>query len=101
MSKRRVYLPSETNLALYPATSLIKCSCGVLFPARAESTHDEDDPNLCLPCNRRSWSRLINGDQPVATTPDTKTIVDVSEIDFDLISDSDVGSVVPIWRPRR
>lgn len=75
MSKRRVYLPSETHLALYPPRDLIKCACGVLFSRRPESTHDEDDDDRCLPCNRRSWSRLLNDNRPIENKGEVVSMV--------------------------
>ena len=64
----RPYKPSETHLALHPPSTLITCPCGVKFAARAEpmtGVTGEDDPDLCLTCNRARWSRLWNGNRPV------------------------------------
>ena len=63
---RPTYKPSETHEALHPQAGVRKCSC-VLFTERAPSV--EDDPLLCLRCNRQAWSRLF-----VPATPEPKVI---------------------------
>lgn len=55
MKPRRI---SETEQALYPVRELKLCSCGVTFPVRPPV--EGDDPELCLHCNRSSWSRLFS-----------------------------------------
>lgn len=53
------YNPTETHLELYPDTdSLIKCKCGVFFKPRTQNAQG-DSPKKCLPCNRKSWSKLF------------------------------------------
>lgn len=118
MSKRRrgnIYTPSETHLALHPPRELISCPCGITFVARVSISPDidsEDDPKLCLSCNRRAWSRLWNDNQPVAveveidSDNDSESELDTEEasrLAFDLTSDSDIGEVVSMIerRPRR
>lgn len=56
--KRRSYAPTETDLALNPKRLIFKCSCGVSFADRGERNSDEDDPEKCLTCNRKAWSKL-------------------------------------------
>lgn len=68
MSRRRGYVPSETDLTLYPPRVLIDCPCGVRFSPHHKSLPDaegEDDPKLCLTCNRAKWSRLWNNNRPI------------------------------------
>lgn len=113
MSRKRIYLPSETDLALHPPRTLIDCPCGVRFEARVSTSPDsdsEDDPNLCLTCNRKSWSRLWNDNQPVAIpgthleTAARETIAEIqeaTELAFNLTSDSDIGEVISIKRGKR
>jgi hypothetical protein len=62
MRQKRPYAPTETHNALYPKADLAKCSCGVLF-VRSLQGSEEDDPDKCLPCNRRNWSRLFKNYQ--------------------------------------
>lgn len=66
---KRIYIPSETHHALYPAQAMSTCvECGVRFVLRSTIPHldsGDDDPEKCLSCNRRSWSRLFNNNQPV------------------------------------
>lgn len=54
--KRKPYTPSETHLILNPPPDCRVCSCGVKFVVRPEN--HEDDPDLCLTCNRKEWSKL-------------------------------------------
>lgn len=69
--KRKPYEPSETHLALHPPQSIAVCKCGVKFAVRPTADSDtatadtDDDPKLCLTCNRKSWSRLWNNNRPV------------------------------------
>lgn len=132
MSKRRVYLPSETHLALYPSSVRILCPCGVRFEPRSSPLPDmdsEDDPKLCLTCNRAQWSRLWNGNQPVDSSVDNSIDSSVNtasdaradnkfdsawfndhgydkaseDHSFEFVSDNDIGEVVSMIdrRPRR
>ncbi len=96
--RKRVYLPSETHLHLYPPNELIKCSCGVRFHSRPDNDHGEDDPALCLPCNRKSWSRLLNGNKPITIE---RSEISAGDVSFDLASDIDIGEVVSIKRGKR
>lgn len=75
MSKRHSYHPSETHLALHPASNLISCPCGVRFQPRPESVDGQDDPELCLSCNRSRWSRLWNDNQPVENKGEVVSMV--------------------------
>lgn len=65
--KRKPYEPTETHLALHPPQSIAVCKCGVKFAMRpiTDSDDAEDDPELCLTCNRKSWSRLWNDNRPI------------------------------------
>lgn len=82
MKRNRTYHPSETHLAIYPATVMITCRCGARFAARSTPLHDEDDPELCIRCNRASWSRLLNDNKPV--TVDTQDAAITSPADDDI-----------------
>lgn len=78
MSKRRIYHPSETHLALHPVSTNLKCAnptCGVLFTPRFDCVDDSDDPTLCLGCNRRAWSRLWNANRPVETKGEVVSMI--------------------------
>lgn len=119
MSKRRrgnIYTPSETHLALHPPRELISCPCGIMFAARLSPSPDiesEDDPKLCLSCNRRAWSRLWNDNQPIAVEIDVDNKFDSgwvgdreiastsTEQPFEFVSDTDIGEVVSIKRGKR
>jgi hypothetical protein len=49
----------DTREHLYPKAGLQACGrCRVRFSPR-QATHQEDDPKLCLACNRRGWSVLF------------------------------------------
>jgi hypothetical protein len=82
--RHRQYIPSETHIALHAPRAIITCSnkdCGVKFAIRPEPLHDEDDPNLCLTCNRKSWSKLWEkkdrGAEPesLKTDPQDNTLI--------------------------
>lgn len=116
MSKR-VYLPTETHLALHPPRQIKTCinpDCHTRFAARPAIDSEDENPDLCLACNRKGWSRLWNSNKPLesieptAKIPETSTVqsssmeLQLSSTEFDLVSDdSDIGEVVPIRRPRR
>lgn len=93
----RVYQPSETHLALYPATVMVTCRCGTRFQQRPESRDTEDDPDLCLTCNRAHWSRLWNDNKPIdnlGAVDTMKAPVPVSasvSIDHDIIAADDLS----------
>lgn len=110
MSRKRIYHPSETHLALHPPRTLIDCPCGVRFAARLSPSPDidsEDDPKLCLTCNRRAWSRLWNDNQPVKIKAKNDIVIDSDpehasdDYAFDLTSDTDIGEVISIKRGKR
>lgn len=64
------YTPSETHLELYPDTSLlIKCKCGSRFSPRKYNARG-DNPNKCLPCNRKKWSKLFSHYGPIEASVD-------------------------------
>jgi hypothetical protein len=54
--------PTATEVALYPAPPLKKCSCGVLFAPRQRV--GKEDPKKCLTCNRKDWSILHGFEAP-------------------------------------
>lgn len=68
-SKRKPYEPSETHLVLHPRQSIALCKCGVKFAVRptvdTDTAETDDDPKLCLTCNRKGWSRLWNNNRPI------------------------------------
>ena len=113
MKPRRVYHPSATHLALSPPREIIECAsptCKVRFEARPESVDGQDDPGLCLTCNRAKWSRLWHDNRLIGKRELGIDHVDRSEdrdhdhdhdLSIDRISDSDIGEVVPIRRPRK
>jgi len=76
MARKRIYQPSETHLALHPPTSLILCLCGVRFSRRPDTADSEDDPALCLGCNRSKWSRLWNDNKPVDNKAEVVSMID-------------------------
>lgn len=67
--KRKPYEPTETHLALHPPQSIAVCKCGVKFAIRTTVDTDtadiDDNPKLCLTCNRKGWSRLWNDNRPI------------------------------------
>lgn len=71
MSNRRAYHPSDTHLALHPPSELKTCRCEVRFAPRPISPDSDDDPDLCLSCNRKAWSRLWNGNRPIEIETNT------------------------------
>lgn len=75
----RPYRTSETDAALYPQKgALVKCPCGTRFPPRVvvPAIGTEDDPGLCLTCNRRHWSKLHGyGGEPIAASPEISAAI--------------------------
>lgn len=75
---KRPYKPTETQIALHPPTEMIKCRCGVQFIARPHPLHKEDNPKLCLECNRKSWSRLWNENQPIEVRTEIAGVIAIN-----------------------
>ena len=98
----RRYKPSETDLVLYPARNLKTCinpQCGIKFATRSSIDAEDENPDLCLSCNRAQWSRLWNDNKPIEKSigRDIYTHATNETVhNFNLVSDTDIGEVVPI-----
>lgn len=103
---KRIYQPTETDLVLYPGRDLKTCinpDCHTRFASRPTIDSEDENPDLCLACNRKGWSRLWNSNKPIGSVAEIHDVstAQSSSTEFDLVSDNDIGEVVPIRRPRR